>query len=45
MKFSASFPGRLAEPAKPATEILGSLAISMKQYPNIAPGQDFDGNK
>ena len=30
---------------KPVMEILGGLAISMKQYPNIPPGQDFDGYK
>lgn len=28
---------------KPVMEILGSLAVSMKQFPNIPPGQDFDG--
>jgi arylsulfatase A-like enzyme len=28
---------------KPVMEILGSLAISMKEYPNIPPGQDFSG--
>jgi len=28
---------------KPVMEILGSLAVSMKQYPNISPGQEFDG--
>jgi hypothetical protein len=28
---------------KPVMEILGELAASMKAYPNIPPGQNFDG--
>ncbi len=27
----------------PVTEILAKLAASMKEYPNIRPGQDFSG--
>ena len=27
----------------PVSKILGELAASMAQYPNIRPGQDFDG--
>jgi hypothetical protein len=27
----------------PVTKILTDLAISMEEYPNIRPGQDFDG--
>jgi hypothetical protein len=30
---------------KPVMDILGGLAISMKEYPNIPPGQAFDGYK
>ncbi len=28
---------------KPVTDILTGLAVSMQQYPNISPGQDFAG--
>jgi hypothetical protein len=28
---------------KPVMEILGNLGSSMQKYPNIKPGQDFDG--
>lgn len=28
---------------KPVMSILTDLAVSMKKYPNISPGQDFDG--
>ena len=28
---------------KPVMDILARLAVSMKQYPNIAPGQEFEG--
>lgn len=30
---------------KPVVAILTDLAISMKVYPNISPGEDFDGYK
>jgi hypothetical protein len=30
---------------KPVMEILGGIQTSMHEYPNIKPGQDFDGYK
>jgi hypothetical protein len=30
---------------KPVMEILGNLGSSIQKYPNIKPGQDFDGYK
>jgi hypothetical protein len=27
----------------PMAKILGEKAVSMKEYPNIQPGQDFEG--